>query len=247
MDRLIYTAVSGMSDSMIRQGAIASNLANAQTVGFRAETFDSTPVSVRSQDTLGVRTMVSTGVMGADMSAGSIVSTGRALDIAINGDAMLAVQTGDGGEGYTRRGDLSISPSGLLVNGDDRPVLGANGPITLPPGSNVTISPDGDIMVADPATPDAPPQVVDRIKLVSWQGSPIAKGLDGLFRVRDGGVLPTDEAASVVSGSLEQSNVDPTAILVQMVEAQRLFDMRTKVVASAKEVDEASASLMRLS
>jgi len=246
MDRLIYTAVSGMSDSMIRQGAIASNLANAQTIGFRAETFDSTPVPVRSEDTLGVRTMVSTGVLGADMSGGSIVETGRALDVAIAGDALLTVQAQDGSEAYTRRGDLSVSPSGLLVNGDDRPVMGAGGPITLPPGSNVTISPDGSVMVADPANPDAPPTAIDRLKLASWQGSPIVKAQDGLFRVPGGGVLPADEEATVQSGALEQSNVDVTAILVQMVEAQRLFDMRTKLVASAKEIDEAGAGLMRL-
>jgi len=246
MDRLIYTAVSGMSDSMIRQRAIASNLANAQTIGFRAETFDSTPIPVRSEDTLGVRTMVSTGVLGADMSAGSIIETGRQLDVAVSNEAMLAVQAPDGSEAYTRRGDLSVSPSGLLVNGEDRPVVGTGGPITLPPGSNVSISPDGSVVVADPATPDAPPTVVDKLKLASWQGSPIVKGQDGLFRVRGGGVLPTDEEARVQSGALEQSNVDVTSILVQMVEAQRLFDMRTKLVASAKEIDEAGAGLMRL-
>ena len=95
MDRLIYTAASGMSDSMFRQGAIASNLANAQTIGFRAETFDSTPITLKSDDSLEARTMVSTAVMGADMSAGAIVATGRDLDLAMEGDAMLAVQAPD--------------------------------------------------------------------------------------------------------------------------------------------------------
>lgn len=246
MDRLIYTAMSGMSDSMIRQGAIASNLANAQTVGFRAETFDSIPVAVRSPDTLDVRTMVSTGVMGADMSAGAVIETGRGLDLAIAGDAMLAVQASDGSESYTRRGDLSISPTGVLLNGDGRPVIGSSGPITVPPGGNVTISPEGNVLVADPANKDAPPEIIDRIKLVGWKGSPIVKGQDGLFRVRGDGVLPVDEEARVQSGALEQSNVDVTSILVQMVEAQRLFEMRTKLVASAKEIDEAGAGLMRL-
>ncbi len=246
MDRLIYTAVSGMSDSMFRQGAIASNLANAQTIGFRAETFDSTPITLKSDDSLEARTMVSTAVLGADMTAGSIVSTGRALDVAMAGDAMLAVQATDGSEAYTRRGDLSVSPSGVLVNGDGRPVVGSNGPITVPPDANVSISPDGSVLVADPANPDQPAQAMDRIKLASWQGSAIAKGTDGLFRVRGGGVLPQDEEARVQTGSLEQSNVDVTAILVQMVEAQRLFDMRTKLVATAKEVDEGGAALMRI-
>jgi len=246
MDRLIYTAVSGMSDSMIRQRAIASNLANSQTIGFRAETFDSTPVSITSPSTVDVRTMVTTGVLGADMTAGSFVETGRTLDLAVEGDAMITVQASDGTEAYTRRGDLSISPTGVLVNGDGRPVMGEGGPISIPPGGDVSISPDGSILLANAENPELPPQVVDRIKLGSWQGSSIVKGMDGLFRVRDGGVLPTDETATVRSGSLEQSNVDVTGILVQMVEAQRLFDMRTKLVASAKELDESGASLMRL-
>ncbi|OYW44839.1 MAG: flagellar biosynthesis protein FlgF [Sphingomonadales bacterium 32-68-7] len=247
MDRLIYTAVSGMADSMIRQGAIASNLANANTIGFRAETFDSTPVSVRSRDTVDVRTMVSTGVLGAQMTAGSTIETGRGLDIAISGQALLTVQAQDGSEAYTRRGDLSVLANGTLVNGDGLPVVGSAGPITVPPGGTVSIAPDGSVLVADPATPDAPPQIVDRLKLASWEGSPIAKGLDGLFRVRDGGVLPADEEARVQSGVLEQSNVDVTSVLVQMVEAQRLFDMRTKLVATAREIDESGANLMRMS
>ena len=246
MDRLIYTAVTGMSDSMIRQGAIASNLANAQTIGFRAETFDSTPVSVVSPSSLDVRTMVTTGVLGADMTAGSIVETGRSLDLALESEAMLAVQASDGSEAYTRRGDLSISPSGVLQNGDGRPVIGSGGPITVPPGSAVTISPQGNVMVADPANPTQPASQVDRIKLAGWKGSRISKATDGLFRVQGGGVLPADEEATVRSGALEQSNVDVTSILVQMVEAQRLFDMRTKLVASAKELDESGAGLMRL-
>lgn len=246
MDRLIYTAVTGMSDSMTRQRALASNLANAQTVGFRAETFDSTPVTLRDPQSVEARTMVTTGVLGADMSAGSIVETGNILDIAIEGDAVMAVQAQDGSEAYTRRGDLSVSPTGALVNGDGRPVIGAGGPISVPPGSPVSIAPDGSVLVADRDNPEQQPTAIDRIKLASTEGSPVAKGRDGLFRVRGGGVLPADEEARVHSGALEQSNVDVTEILVQMVQAQRLFDMRTKLVATAKELDEGSASLMRL-
>ncbi|RYE52984.1 MAG: flagellar hook-basal body complex protein, partial [Rhizobiaceae bacterium] len=134
MDRLIYTAVSGMADSMIRQSAISSNLANAQTIGFRAETFDSTPMSVKSPQSLDARVMVTTGVVGADMTAGSITQTGGVLDIALQGDTLLAVQGMDGTEAYTRRGDLAVSPAGILVNGDGRPVIGSGGPISVPPG-----------------------------------------------------------------------------------------------------------------
>ena len=246
MDRLIYTAVSGMADSMIRQSAISSNLANAQTIGFRAETFDSTPVTVKSSQSLDARVMVSTSVLGADMASGPVTRTGGPLDIALQGETMLSVQARDGSEVYTRRGDLSVSPTGVLVNGDGCPVIGSGGPISVPPGSEVSIGQDGSVLVADPENRDLPPQAVDRIKIANWQGSAIVKGTDGLFRVRGGGVLPADEEAKVLTGALEQSNVDVTGILVQMVEAQRLFDMRTKLVSTAKELDEGGASLMRL-
>jgi flagellar basal-body rod protein FlgF len=231
---------------MTRQRVIASNMANAQTIGFRAETLQFTPMTIEDGKGLEVRAMTDAEVRGASMKQGALVETGKPLDVAMNGDTMLAVQTPDGGEGYTRRGDLSISTSGLLVNGDGTPVLGDGGPITIPPGGKVSIGPDGQVLVSDPATPEAPPARLDRLKLVSKGSTRIEKGLDGVFRVYGGGVLPVDQAARINTGALEQSNVNPSDVLVQMVEAQRLFDIRTKLIATAKETDSSSASLMRM-
>lgn len=244
MDRLIWTAMSGMNDSMVRQRVIASNMANAQTTGFRAEMLYSTPVTLTGP-ALEARSMSEGEVRGADMRPGAITQTGRPLDVALVGDAMLTVQTEDGGEAYTRRGDLAVSTSGVLENGDGRPVLGDAGPITVPPGGAVSIAPDGSVEVESPETPGER-QVVGRIKLASTAGSAIAKGLDGLFRVAGGGVLPGDPAARLEPRALEQSNVDPAGVIVQMVEAQRLFDIRTKLVSTARELDESGAALMRI-
>lgn len=245
MDRLIFTAYTGMASSQTSQRVIASNMANAQTIGFRAETLSFTPMTLKGPQ-LEARAMTSGEVRGADMAQGALVETGNALDIAMTGDAMMAVQTADGEEAYTRRGDLSITADGLLQNGEGRPVIGSSGPITVPLGGKVSIGPDGAVLVASPEAPDQPPQAMDRIKLASPQGSRIAKGLDGLFRVVGGGVLPANEEARVAPATLEQSNVDATQVLVQMIEAQRLFDIRTKVIATARDIDEGSASLMRL-
>lgn len=246
MDRLIYTAASGMTAAMTRQRVIASNLSNAQTIGFRAETLQSTPMTLNGPQ-LEVRSMNQTQVRGASMEPGAVIETGNALDIALQGDAMLAVQALDGGEGYTRRGDLTISTTGVLQNGEGLPVLGQGGaPITVPLGTKVSIAPDGAVLVADPATPDQPPTQVDKLKLTNWRGTHIDKDLTGLFRVPNGGVLPIDETAQVIPGSLEQSNVKPTEVLVEMVEAQRSFDIRTKLIATARELDEGGASLMRI-
>jgi flagellar basal-body rod protein FlgF len=246
MDRLIYTALSGMNASMERQRVIASNMANAQTVGFRAELLDQRPVTIDG-DTIEVRAMPRAEVRGAVMTAGEMTRTGHDLDLFIQGEALMAVQASDGSEAYTRRADLSISPTGALVNGEGLPVMGTNGPITVPVGANASISPEGVVSVTDPAAPDAPPVEVGQIKLAGWQGSPVAKGLDGLFRVKGGGILPVDAEAKVITGALEQSNVKPTEVLVEMIEAQRLFDMRSKLIATARDCDQAGAQLMRLS
>lgn len=245
MDRLIYTAASGMTAAMTRQRIVASNLSNAQTIGFRAETLQSTPMTLDGPQ-LQVRALNQTQVRGAQMTAGSIVETGHGLDIALQGDTMLTVQAPDGGEGYTRRGDLSVSPTGVLQNGEGLPVIGQNGPISVLPGADVSITPEGAVLVANPDAPREPPAQVDKIKLANWRGSQMEKDLTGLFRVPNGGVLPVDEGAKILVGSLEQSNVKPTEVLVEMVEAQRSFDIRTKLIATARELDEGGASLMRI-
>lgn len=246
MDRMIWTAVSAMNASMAQQRMIASNLANSQTTGFRAEFMQFTPMTLKGPQ-LEARALSDGAVRGALMDPGAVIQTGRPLDLAVNGNALLTVQASDGDEAYTRRGDLTVSPAGLLVNGEGYPVLGDGGPISVPPGSLVSLAPDGGVLARDPATPDAPAVQIDRIKLASPQGSSIAKGLDGLFRVAGGGALPADAAASITPEALEQSNVNTSEVLVQMIEAQRLFDMRTKLIATARDLDQGGASLMRLS
>jgi len=246
MDRLIFTAFSGLNSSMVRQRVIASNMANAQTIGYRADTLQFTPMTVQDGRGLDVRAMIDTEVRGANMAQGSLTETGKPLDIALTGEALMAVQASGGEEAYTRRGDLSISPSGALSNGDGMPVIGDGGPITVPPGGQVSIAPDGGVMVRDSATPDAPPTRIDRIKLVSKAGTRIEKALDGVFRVYGGGSLPADLEAKVTAGALEQSNVNPSDVMVQMIEAQRLFDIRTKLISTAKDIDEGGSALMRM-
>ena len=245
MDRMIYTALTGMNAAMDRQRVVASNLANAQTTGFRAETFAVTPLTLRGP-ALEARALAHGGVRGADMRAGVTTATGNPLDIAVRGDALIALQARDGAEVYSRRGDLTVSVDGVLQNGDGRPVMGEDGPITVPLGRALTIGPDGTLTADDPAIPGAPPEVLGRIKLASPAGSALQKDLDGFLRVPGGGVLPADPTAEVQSGALEQSNVDTASVLVDMIEAQRSFEQRSKLFAAAGEIDQAGAQLMSL-
>lgn len=242
---MIYTALTGMNAAMDRQRMVASNLANAQTIGFRAETFAVTPLTLKGP-TLEARALAQGVVRGADMRVGIITATGNPLDIAVRGDALIALQARDGTEVYSRRGDLSVSPDGVLANGDGLPVMGENGPITVPLGRPFAVGADGTVTAGDPAAPDAPAEVIARIKLASPAGSRIVKDLDGFLRVPEGGALPSDPTAELQTGALEQSNVDPAAVLVDMIEAQRSFEQRAKLFTTAGEIDQAGAQLMSL-
>src|SRR3546814_4449448 len=198
MDRLIYTSLTAMRGSMSRQTAIANNLANAQTPGFRADIANAQSLWLDGSG-LDARALVSEEVLGADMRAGTVTQTGRDLDIAMQGDALLVVQAENGDEAYPRRGDLQISPSGLLTTGDGHPVQGGQGPVTIPPADAISIDQEGRVWVVPQGGDPENPQEVDRLRLATPVGSEIAKGLDGLFRVKGGGILPDDPEARLRS------------------------------------------------
>jgi flagellar basal-body rod protein FlgF len=245
MDKLVYTAATGLKAHMASQAAIANNMANASTIGFRADrvVFSRLNVSGSEFDT---RSPASEEVVDADRRAGAIMSTGRPLDVAVTGDAWLTVQAPDGTEAYTRRGDLQIAPTGVLETGDGFPVMGSGGPITVPPAESVKIAADGAITIVPIGGDASNPQVLDTLKLVSTKGSDTVKGLDNLLHVRGGGVLPQDMEATVQSGALEGSNVNMTQALVDMIENQRSYEVQANLMKSAKDMDESAASLMRM-
>nr|WP_315457649.1 flagellar basal body rod protein FlgF [uncultured Sphingorhabdus sp.] len=246
MDRLIYTSLTAMRGAMARQTSIANNLANANTPGFRADLAEAQALWLDGQQ-LNSRAFASEEVQAADMTAGTVTSTGRDLDIALSGDAMLAVQAENGAIGYTRRGDLMLSSSGLLTTGDGRPVQASQGPLTLPPSDSISIDEQGRIWIVPVGGDPAQPQEVDRLQIASPAGSDVVKGVDGLFRVRGGGTLPADPDARVVTRSLESSNVSSTQALVEMIEASRSWDTQLKMLGDARDMDAATTDLMSLS
>ena len=247
MDRLIYTAMTAMNAAMDRQRVVANNLANASTPGFRQEIFAVTPATLKD-GSLEARAMARGNVRGADMKAARVVPTGNPLDVALEGKALLAFQSPDRqGEIYSRRGDLRVAASGVIENGEGLAVLGEGGtPITVPPGFSIALAADGTIMARDPAAPNAPAEAIEKLRLVNPEGSPLAKGIDSFLKVPGGGVLPPDPTARLTPGALEMSNVETADTLVQMIEAQRAFEQRAKIIATAGDLDEASSSLMGL-
>ena len=245
MDRVIYTSLTAMRGSMARQTAIANNLANAQTPGFRADLAEAQTLWLHGSGA-DSRAVSSEEVVGADMRAGTITATGRDLDIAMALDAMLVVQAPNGEEAYTRRGDLQVSPSGLLTTGDGHPVQGAQGPVTIPPADSNKIDQEGRVFIVPAGGDPENPQEVDRLRLATPMGSEIVKGLDNLFRVKGGGILPDDPEARVITRSIEGSNVTATVALVDMIEASKAWDSQLKLISDARDMDSATANLMAL-
>jgi len=247
VDKLVYTAATGLRAHMAAQAAIANNMANGSTTGFRADRVVFDRIELKGGGAqIAARMPSAEEVTDADRTAGAIQQTGRPLDVAVSGDAWIAVQAADGQEAYTRRGDLEIAPSGVLQTGDGHIVMGQSGPITLPPASSVSIGADGSITIVPQGADATQTQIVDKLKLASAKGTDTVKGLDNLLYVRGGGTLPEDLDARVQGGALEGSNVNMTQALVDMIENQRSYEVTANLMKSAKDMDESSTSLLRL-
>lgn len=248
MDQLVYTSLSAMQSLMQKQAVTANNLANANTAGFRGDLAGTQAIYLNSAaGVISARADASGVAASADMKSAATTQTGRDLDVAMDGDALLAVQATDGSEAYTRRGDLQLTDSGLLTTGDGYPVLGDGGPVTLPPADQIKIDKTGAVWIVPQGGDAAHPVQAAQLKLASAAGSSIAKGADGLFHVDGGGALPADPNARVTAGELEGSNVNTTQALTDMIDASRAWETQIKMLKGAQDMDSAATQLMNIS
>jgi flagellar basal-body rod protein FlgF len=238
MDRMIYLSMSGAKATMQRQDVVANNLANLSTVGFRAEMMAFRAVPVQG-DGASTRVYALETTPGYNPAAGPVQATGRNLDVAMRGDAWLAVQSVAGTEAYTRAGALEVNGEGLLVSKNGMTVLGDGGPISIPANAEVQFGSDGTVTATVPGTR---PQTVGRLKLVTPE-APLQRGEDGLFRA-PGGELPADDQARLQDGALEGSNVSPVEAMVAMISAARQFEQQMKMMQSAQEKEQAATKLL---
>ncbi len=244
--KYLYLAMNGAAQAMLAQQNNANNLANISTVGFKAslDHFQSRALYGPGFDD---RVYVSAEAAGADLSPGAITTTGRDLDVAISGDGWFAVQANDGGTAYSRRGDLRIDSTGLLMNGANQIMLGEGGPITIPQFESLEIGRDGTISVRASGQSANSLVTVDRILLVAPPAQQMYRGEDGLFRTRDGIDAVADASVSLTSGAVEASNVNAVDAMVRMMDYARYFEHQVKLMEMASENDAASAQLMRMS
>lgn len=247
MDAALYVTMTGASQLMQAQRANDANLANLNTVGFRAEVDAQTATAV-SGPGLPSRVDAVLAPDGFDSADGTLQTTGNPLDIAVQGDHWIAVQAPDGSEAYTRAGDLHITANGQLINAAGHPLLDVSGtPISVPRSTSITIAQDGTISVVPAGNaPDAIAQV-GRIKVATAEPAQLARGSDGLFHPVDATPLPAAAGPTLTVGALESSNVDPVGALVQMIQVSRQFGLQTQFMNTLNQDGQASTSVLSLS
>ncbi len=243
MDRLIYIAMTGAREVTRQQAALAHNLANVSTHGFKQElsVFRALPVVGEGART---RAFVVETTPRTDFSTGAIQQTGRPMDVAIRGPGWIAVQGPDGREAYTRMGQLEVGPNGVLQTVNGRIVLGDAGPIAVPPDQEVAIAADGTVSSIPVGENRNAVTIAGRIRLVNPPEDSLVRGQDGLFRRRDGQPAPADANVTLAVGALETSNVNPAEALVNMISLSRQFELQMRLLRSADDNARAADKLI---
>ena len=229
MDSGYYAACSGLRAQTQALDVIASNLANINTGGYRAQqpTFHSVLASARDVP-LGElnHALNDFSVLGGarvDLTAGNMEHTGGQFDLGIEGNGFFAVQTSSGTL-YTRNGGFRVSPTGQLTTAQGDAVLGEQGAITLPSGP-VSISSDGTISVNG--------AVAGKVRVVEF---PLAASLSPVggsyYAAQNGAGAQPASQALVRQGMLESSNLDGVHAVVNLIAVQRHAEMLQRAMAS---------------
>lgn len=246
MDKALYVAMTGAKHNMLAQTVHANNLANVNTTGFKSDFEQARSMPVYYGDGQPTRAYALSESPATDFSQGPLVETGRDLDIAIEGEGFIAVQSPDGTEAYTRAGSLFIDSVGILRTGNGLPVMGNGGPIAIPAAEKVEIARDGSITIMPLGQGADAPVQADRIKLVNPPLDSIKRGTDGLIRAFDQqNEVPADADVRVISGFVEGSNVNAVNELASVMSLARQYEMQVKIMQTVKENSETSARLLQ--
>lgn len=246
MDRLIYTAMTGAKHIFTQQAGTANNLANASTIGFKAQEHRFRAVPVQGEG-MPTRAFVVDASVQDVFEQGPLMFTGRNLDVAVEGKGWMAVQLPDGSEAYTRAGSLDVNANGLLQTKSGHTVMGDGGPINIPPDNSIEIAPDGTISVVPEFGSRNNANAIGRIKLVNPAENQLVRGADGLFRLSTNQPAQADENVRVAPGTLEGSNVNVTDAMVNLISLSRQFELQMKMLQSADTNAQKADQILSLS
>lgn len=246
MDKVVYLGMTGAKQNLIAQTVMANNLANVNTIGFKEDlaSFTDKPVHGTGKSD---RIFSEAKGVGVNFHSGPMISTGRDLDVAIQGDGWIAVLDRNNQEAYTRAGNLNLTQTGQLETGAGLRVLGQGGALNIPPADKIDIGTDGTITIIPQGGDPKALVELDRIKLVKPDSKKLEKGEDGLFHLKDpaGKSLP-DSSVKLVTDVLEGSNVNAVSQLVNMISIARSFEVNLKVLENAQQNDAQSAQIMQI-
>lgn len=219
-----YIALSGMRSRLDQLDRLSEDLANASTVGFKGErTAKSHVPRPAFEDALETAIDVTTGRRNLDMQRGNVVPTGRALDLALQGENFLAVQT-ENGVRYTRNGQLSRTSDGRLMTSDGAAVMGEDGPLKIEEKGDITIGDDGSVRVGK--------EVKGKLSVVSFlDPTQLTREGGALLRAPEGMLPIAAEGEGVVaSGAIEESNVSVVERMGELTDLSRSFGAMQKAL-----------------
>lgn len=262
MNPALRTAATGMAAQQTRTEVIANNLANVNTTGFkrsRAQFEDLLYQNLQGPTVLGssesnTAPAIQVGrgtrltAVTRQTSQGTLEATGRSLDVGIDGEGFFPVQTPGGTVAYTRDGSLQISDQGVLVTSDGYQV-GAG--IKIPSDvSEITISASGVVSGSKGAGTEQ--QELGRIELARFANPAGLQAMgQNLFAATPASGEATvgypldDGMGRLVQGNLEGSNVEIVQEMVDMISAQRAYELNSKAVKAADEMSQTATELIR--
>lgn len=228
-----YTALSGMQARQEALDRIASDIANASTAGYKTERAGTQQADRPSfGQTLQAAVDVVNSEAELDMRPGAIASTGRSMDLSIEGDGFFVVETPLGPR-YTRNGHLARNSEGLLTNDEGNVVQGKDGPIKVGPGQ-IEVDPDGTIRSGGAS--------VGALKVVKF-GPESKLEREGGSRFRSEATPETVANPVVRSGTLEQSNVSVMERIAEMTEVTRSYQTLMRAISVlVNDVDKGAIS-----
>ena len=249
MDKSIYTALNSMQILKNNQSVVSQNLSNTNVVAFKKDikaNFGS--VYLDREKGIDPRVFALSDVGAFDASQGPLNPTDRNMDLAIDGKGYFIVKPEGGKLALSRRGDLKVGTDGFLRDNTGAQIFSVDlEPIEVPPFKNISFSRDGFVTI-EPLNAEPGEEIVVGQVATSLVGDDVklVKSLDGYIRTEKGGITEPDQQSSILSGFLEGSNVKSVDELVAGIEQSRTFEINVKFITTAKELDEAGASLMRI-
>ncbi|OGP21326.1 MAG: flagellar basal-body rod protein FlgG [Deltaproteobacteria bacterium GWA2_55_10] len=262
MIRALWTASTGMEAQQMNIDIIAHNLANVNTTGFKKSRADYQDLLYQEIKSAGASsspsTMVPTGIQIGQgvrtvstekvFTQGNFKQSGNPLDIAIEGDGFFQISRPDGSTGYTRTGEFKVDSEGRLVTSDGYLL---EPQITIPSDAlAITISADGIVSVTQPGI-SVPTQVgnMELARFINSSGlQPIGKNLytetaaSGVATVAAPG---TDGLGTLAQGFLEMSNVSVVEEMVNMIAAQRAYEINSKSIQTTDEMLQTANGMKR--